>query len=133
MGKSSKEKFDLVEQLLQEGKPYRVIQEKLLEKFGSGMSNTTLKRLLNEQNKIHQLEEKNMQLEHELALFKKMYFELLNATRKSLAAKNKPKSENPLNQNSPASGKGNEKFCTLCGASYPPNAKYCPICGQTLY
>jgi len=126
MGKSSQEKFDLAEQLLQEGKPYKFIQEKLLEKFGSGMSNTTLKRLLREKNKIYQLEEKNTQLEHELALFKKMYFELLNATKKSLASKTKMPAIPQF------SGTEEKRFCMLCGTVLPPNAKYCPSCGQLI-
>lgn len=124
MGKSSQEKLDLAEQLLQEGKPYRLIQEALVAKFGSGMSNTTLKRLLKEKNKIFQLEERNKQLEHELALFKKMYFELLNATKKSLATRSKG---SPLPQSSPE-----RNYCVLCGTPLPPNAKFCPNCGQTL-
>ncbi len=129
MGKSNQEKLDLAEQLLQEGKPYRLIQEALLAKFGSGMSNTTLKRMLKEKNKIYQLEEQNKQLEHELALFKKMYFELLNATKKNLAAKSKGLS---LPVPHGIAGIAERPFCASCGASLPPNARFCPSCGQPI-
>jgi hypothetical protein len=126
MGKSNQEKFDLAEHLLKEGKPYRFIQDALIAKFGSGMSNTTLKRLLKEQNKIYQLEERNKQLEHELALFKKMYFELLNATKKSLASRAKGiPPTTPLTNSGPI-------LCTYCGSILPPNARFCASCGHSL-
>ena len=53
------------------------------------MSNTTLKRLLKNQGEIHQLQTKITQLEYELDLFKKMYFELQDATKKNLVLSQK--------------------------------------------
>ena len=84
MGKSSKEKIDLAEDLLSKGIPYRAIQEELKKKFGSGMSNNTLKTLHSSQSRVIILEERIEFLEDELALFKKLYFQLRKATKKLL-------------------------------------------------
>lgn len=78
------EKIQFVENLLQNGKSYRDIQEALKKKFGSGMSNTTLKKIHARLSKVRQLEERAQYLEEELALFKRLYFELLAATKKKL-------------------------------------------------
>jgi len=84
LGKSSKEKIDLAETLLSKGIPYRKIQEELKKKFGSGMSNNTLKTLQSSQSRVNILEERIEFLEDELALFKKLYFQLRKATKERL-------------------------------------------------
>ena len=58
MPKSSKEKQELARLLLNEGISYDQIQEELKNKYGSGMSNTTLKRLTVEPERIKELEDK---------------------------------------------------------------------------
>ena len=84
MGKSSKEKIELAEKLLINKTSYRLIQEELKKKFGSGLSNTTLRNLQRDQSRVNILEEKIEFLEEELALFKKLYFQLRKATKKRL-------------------------------------------------
>lgn len=84
LGKSSKEKIQLAEKLLSNGTSYRFIQEQLKKNFGSGMSNTTLNNLQRSQSKVKILEEKIEFLEDELALFKKLYFQIRKATKKRL-------------------------------------------------
>ena len=84
MVKSSKEKLDLTMKLLQMGLPYRDIQEKLRLQFGSGVSNTTLMKLQKKNDAISQLRKENEQIKEELALFKKLYFELLALTKKRM-------------------------------------------------
>ena len=91
MGKSSKEKIELAENLLSSNTSYRLIQEELKKKFGSGLSNTTLRNLQKEQSRITILEEKIEFLEDELALFKKLYFQLRKATKKRLMKEFGPK------------------------------------------
>ena len=81
------EKIQFVENLLSIGKTYRDIQELMKQKFGSGMSNTTLQKIHARMSKVRQLEEKVQYLEEELALFKRLYFELLTATKKKLGQK----------------------------------------------
>jgi hypothetical protein len=80
-GKSSIEKINHAEKLLRLKKPYRLIQNDLKEHFGSGMSNTTLKHLQKKQDKFVLMETRIKQLEYELNLFKKLYFELKDAIR----------------------------------------------------
>ncbi|QEE16787.1 hypothetical protein DSAG12_02617 [Promethearchaeum syntrophicum] len=84
MVKSSKEKLDLTRKLLQMGLSYRDIQEKLRLQFGSGVSNTTLIKLQKKNDEVSQLRKENDQLREELALFKKLYFELLALTKKRM-------------------------------------------------
>jgi hypothetical protein len=84
LGKSSKEKIDFAETLLRKGIPYRRIQEELKKKYGSGMSNNTLKNLQSSQSRVIILEERIEFLEDELALFKKLYFQLRKATKERL-------------------------------------------------
>ena len=91
MGKSSKEKIALAEKLLISNTSYRLIQEELKKKFGSGLSNTTLKKLQRDQSRVKILEEKIEFLEDELALFKKLYFQLRKATKKRLMKEFSPK------------------------------------------
>ena len=82
--KKDDDKNQFVESLLQIGKNYRDIQDALKKKYGTGMSNTTLKKIHARMSKVRQLEEKVAYLEEELALFKRLYFELLRATKKKL-------------------------------------------------
>lgn len=91
MGKSSKEKIELAEKLLINKTSYRLIQEELKKKFGSGLSNTTLRDLQRDQSRVNILEEKIEFLEEELALFKKLYFQLRKATKKRLLKEFSPK------------------------------------------
>ena len=79
MGKSSKDKIEFAKILLEKGIPYREIQRRLKHKFGNGMSNTTLKNIGKIQNKVIKQEERIVQLEKELSLFKKLFFELSDA------------------------------------------------------
>ena len=80
MGKSGRDKVEFAQALLKKGIPYREIQEKLKEKFGSGMSNTTLKSISRIQSQTKEQDEKIKRLEQELELFKRLYFELANKT-----------------------------------------------------
>ncbi len=91
MGKSSKEKIELAEKLLINKTSYRLIQEELKKKFGSGLSNTTLRDLQRDQSRVNILEEKIEFLEEELALFKKLYFQLRKATKNRLLKEFSPK------------------------------------------
>lgn len=84
MGKSNDNKINYAQDLLRKGIPYRDIQNELKKKYGSGMSNTTLKNLQKEQSEIKFLKEKIEYLEDELELFKKLYFQLRKATKKKL-------------------------------------------------
>lgn len=84
MGKSSEEKIEYAEELINQGVPYRAIQIRLKEKFDSGMSNSTLQKLQARHDHIVDLEDRIDMLEKELALFKRLYFELLDATKKNL-------------------------------------------------
>ena len=91
MGKSSKEKIELAEKLLINKTSYRLIQEELKKKFGSGLSNTTLRDLQRDQSRVNILEEKIEFLEEELALFNKLYFQLRKATKNRLLKEFSPK------------------------------------------
>ena len=77
MKRSSQEKVEYATKLVGEGLPYQEIQMKLRERFGSGMSNSTLKLLREAQSKLGGKSDRIRQLEQELALFKKGYFEVL--------------------------------------------------------
>lgn len=123
LGKSSLEKILFAERLLRQGKPYRIIQDKLQEKFGSGMSNTTLKNLQKKQLKMSILENRVRELEHELGIFKKMYLEL------KAAVKNRISNLDSINISVDVSIK-NEKRCNMCNSELPDKAKFCPFCGE---
>jgi len=77
MGKSSKEKIDYARQLLNAEIPYREIQEYLKLRFGSGMSNTTLRKLQDDHDEINQLREELKRVNNQLDLYKRLYNELL--------------------------------------------------------
>ena len=89
MSKRDPEKIAFAEELMEQGVPYRQIQEKMKEKFGSGMSNNTLNKLQQQKSHIQVIEKELTQTKEELALFKKLYFELLAATKKRLREKAK--------------------------------------------
>jgi predicted RNA-binding Zn-ribbon protein involved in translation (DUF1610 family) len=122
MGKSSQEKIEFALNLLSKNVPYREIQDKLKERFGGGMSNTTLKNIQKYQKSPQQLEKKILQLEQELDIFKEMYFLLAEAVVASISDKN-------LNK------------CPTCGALLKNNLKImlfkmksapCPECGNKI-
>lgn len=83
MGKSSQEKINYAIELLKKGKTFREIQAILQKKFHSSMSFSTLtklKKILSEKNDQSQ---RITLLEKELALFKKLYFDLLEKVNNS--------------------------------------------------
>lgn len=80
----NKAKQEYASSLLKEGMKYREIQQKLQDKFGSGMSNTTLQKLQRQLKEIHILKKKVRELEEEVNLWKSLYFELKEATIKRL-------------------------------------------------
>lgn len=89
MPKSSEVKVDLAKKLLKAGMPQREIQGILKKTFGSGMSNTTFQKLMEKKDEIAMLQEENADLNvklekslHDLALYKHLYFELLQTLKK---------------------------------------------------
>ena len=84
MGKSSQKKIDYAKSLLKEGIPYLTIQERLKANFGNGMSNTTLNKLQKHIFSSKVKDDKIQELERELTLFKKLYFELLDKVKEKL-------------------------------------------------
>ncbi len=63
--------------MVKQGIPYRNIQSTLKAQFGSGISNTTFKKIRDRAEHDQSLEARIEELERELALFKRLYFELL--------------------------------------------------------
>jgi len=84
MPKSSKEKQEYASFLLHKGISYSQIQEELKIKYGTGMSNTTLQRIILETNRIKELEDNVKDLSLELKMYKKMYYELLEAVKEKI-------------------------------------------------
>lgn len=125
MGKSSLEKVYLAEDLLKQGKSYRFIQSQLVEKFGSGMSNTTLKNLQKRTTRMARLHTRIGELEHELALFKRLYFEIKALLIKRLQKKNS-------NQHINVSININNTKCTNCNANLTNLAIFCSQCGERI-
>lgn len=76
MGRSSREKIEYAKKLVGDGLLYEEIQKKLKDRYGSGMSNTTLKRMRENKSKIEDHSKRIGQLESQLTVFKKFYFEL---------------------------------------------------------
>jgi hypothetical protein len=77
MGKSSREKLEYAKDLLFKKIPYLKIQELLKEKFcDRGVSNSTLKKLSEELKGNNEYLFRIKNLEKELKLFKKLYFDL---------------------------------------------------------
>ena len=63
-------------ELIQKGTPYREIQVLLKNEFGTGMSNSTLKKLLENSTIITQLKNQITRLDGEVKVWKNLYFEL---------------------------------------------------------
>ena len=89
--KISQKRKDFVKSLMDKDLSYDQIQEQLKDKFGEGMSNTTLQKIKTEMQEIHFLKTKIQHLEEEVKLWKKMYFELKDATIKQLQRKSNVK------------------------------------------
>lgn len=90
MPKSSRQKIEYAQHLLLRGETYREIQKLLVEKFGSGMSNSTLMKIQKKTPNPLELLDRIEELDKELALFKRLYFELADVM-KSTQKKNKKK------------------------------------------
>lgn len=84
MPKSSKEKQEFARNLLDQGISYSQIQEDLKMRYGTGMSNSTLQRLIGESGRIQELEDQVKELSMELKMYKKMYYELLDAVKEKI-------------------------------------------------
>ncbi|MHA1745916.1 MAG: hypothetical protein ACTSWW_07940 [Promethearchaeota archaeon] len=84
MPKSSKEKHEFARILLQEGISYAQIQEEMKIKYGTGMSNSTLQRLIVETSRIKELEDQVSEMALELKMYKKMYYDLLDAVKERI-------------------------------------------------
>ncbi|MHA1522190.1 MAG: hypothetical protein ACTSRK_18595 [Promethearchaeota archaeon] len=84
MGKSSEEKIVFAKSLLKIGVPYREVQTNLKIKFGSGMSNTTLQKMMEEEEETRHCEQKLQKCEENLQLYKQLYFDLLDAMKKKM-------------------------------------------------
>ena len=82
MGRSSREKIEFAKLLIEKDLPYAEIQKKLIDKFGSGMSNSTIKNLAKKKEEVGDLKTKIKDLERELSLFKRLYFDLLEKTER---------------------------------------------------
>ncbi len=80
-------KKDFAKKMLLLGIPYRVIQSKMKEKYGEGMSNNTLKKLFSQIEEIQVLKRRIRELEEETQLWKKMYFELKETMKLALRRK----------------------------------------------
>lgn len=78
------EKREFARKMLKADIPYKEIQDFLKQRFGSGMSNTTLKNLAKEDNKITRLQVELQKTKEQLALFKKLYFEIVEKMRDKL-------------------------------------------------
>ena len=88
-----KAKQEYASSLLKKGIKYSEIQQKLQEKFGSGMSNTTLQKLQKQIKEMYVLKKRVRELEEEVNLWKSMYFELKEATIKRLRKNSSTKSK----------------------------------------
>ena len=84
MPKSSKEKQQVARELLEQGISYSQIQNRLKQEFGTGMSNSTLQRLAVENDRIRELEQQVSELNIELKMYKKLYYELLDVVKEKL-------------------------------------------------
>jgi len=82
MGRSSREKIEFAKLLIEKDLPYAEIQKKLIDKFESGMSNSTIKNLAKKKEEVGDLKTKIKDLERELSLFKRLYFDLLEKTER---------------------------------------------------
>ncbi|UYP46834.1 hypothetical protein NEF87_003119 [Candidatus Lokiarchaeum ossiferum] len=84
MNISKKEKITYAKSLLRVGMPYRDIQTQLKLKFGSGVSNNKLKDLQQDIEEDEDLRAELTRVKSELVLYKKLYFELLEAMKERL-------------------------------------------------
>ncbi len=84
MGRMDEEKKIYTKNLLRVGIPYREIQTQLKIKFGSGFSNTTIQKIQVEVDEDENLRAELERVKNELALYKKLYFELLEAMKEKL-------------------------------------------------
>ena len=94
MGRSSREKIEYAKKLVGDGLLYEEIQKKLKDRYGSGMSNTTLKRMRENKSKIEDHSKRIGQLESQLTMFKKIYFEMKEKMEKMEKDKNSHSLEN---------------------------------------
>ncbi|WP_371805343.1 hypothetical protein [Candidatus Lokiarchaeum ossiferum] len=78
--RSQKLKKDKAIKLLNEGIPYRRIQELLKDEFGSGMSNSSLKNLHHQNTENVVLRKEIKKLKAEIEVWKGLYFEIKEAT-----------------------------------------------------
>ena len=70
-------------ELIQKGTPYREIQVILKKEFGTGLSNSTLKKLMEQSTIVAQLKTNNTRLEAEVKVWKSLYFELKETMEKT--------------------------------------------------
>ncbi len=93
MPKSPQEKINFARRLLEQGIPYTEIQSQLKTRYGSGMSNTSLRNLnegvdtfqdLRKRLEITEIELRETKIE--LTLYKKMYQELLEVVKEKIRA-----------------------------------------------
>ncbi len=70
-------------ELIRKDYTYREIQDKLKETFGSSISNSTIKKLHDKYKREVSKDAEIARLKKELALFKRLYFELLEKVEKS--------------------------------------------------
>ena len=82
---TSVQKEEYARKLLQANIPYRDIQEHLKVRFGSGMSNTTLKKLAEKTDEVAKLQKKLEKTEQELKLYKQLYFDLIKSLKQNLS------------------------------------------------
>lgn len=78
-----KQKEEYARKLLHANIPYREIQEHLKIRFGTGMSNTKLKKLAEKTDEIEKLKRKLEKTEHELNLYKNLYFDLIKSLKQN--------------------------------------------------
>jgi DNA-binding transcriptional MerR regulator len=78
------EKKEFAKKMLKADVPYKEIQELLKHRFGSGMSNTTLKKMAEEENVIEKLQAELQKTKEQLVLFKKLYFDIVDKIRDKL-------------------------------------------------
>ncbi|UYP44947.1 hypothetical protein NEF87_001232 [Candidatus Lokiarchaeum ossiferum] len=84
MADNNEEKIEFARKLLKVGMSYRDIQLNLKLKFGSALSNTTIKKIVivNEENENWKAKFEKSQ--EELAVYKNLYFEMLKVLKSKL-------------------------------------------------
>ncbi len=76
------EKLEFIINLIEENKTYREIQNQLKLHFGSGVSNSTLKNIMQEMDESRKQEREIDRLKKELSIFKRLYFEIIEEIEK---------------------------------------------------